>query len=41
MFSILETGTEVSATTKQEIMNPKTIDFEQKDRKGNQEYFEV
>ena len=39
--SILETGTEVQTTTKQEIMKPKTRGNEQKDRKGNREYFKI
>ena len=41
MFSILETGTEVPTTTKQEIMNPKTRDNKQNDDKGNQECFKI
>ena len=41
MFSILETGTEVPTTTKQEIMNPKTRDHKQKDHKGNQDYLKI
>ena len=41
MFSILETGTEIPTTTKQESMNPKTRNNKQKDQKGNHEYFKI